>query len=290
MAEWDPASALRTLDDPSLYASEDRPVCKRFLRRRCTFGSSCKFLHPGEDDLLRELLAAPADWEAEDQVFAETAPPQCLAIIHGQRRCKNAAVIDTHGFCAFHAIRQAELGHALVTQKRSFVLAEGAILPSRHFDDDELFPFCREDTRTGFEEDTRTINTPAPAPAPPSTSTKRISASHKRMTNPESVLHPPFPIKVLSEKNSLIVDIGAARGQWINTIAPKMEQSLCVGLELRQDLVEAAGRVKQKNAEFRTMNCKNERHWEALGRNGLVPGSITGRFLHSATSDTGDLE
>ena len=67
------------------------PVCKRFLRQRCTFGDTCKFRHP------QELTYAKRE---VDQV--EDDSKQCIWIIHNQRRCKMLALIDEDGLCHYH--------------------------------------------------------------------------------------------------------------------------------------------------------------------------------------------
>ena len=50
-------------------SSSDTPVCKRFLRRRCTFGATCKFLHPGAEELLDELLTRSSEKSQVRQCF-----------------------------------------------------------------------------------------------------------------------------------------------------------------------------------------------------------------------------
>ena len=67
------------------------PVCKRFLRQRCTFGDTCKFRHPQE-----------LTYEKREVDQVEDDSKQCSWIIHNQRRCKMLALIDEDGLCHYH--------------------------------------------------------------------------------------------------------------------------------------------------------------------------------------------
>ncbi|CAD7949126.1 unnamed protein product [Amoebophrya sp. A120] len=228
--------------------------CKRFQKGRCTFGDSCKFLHDPAKQA--EYLAS---------VATETFQNQCKYVIHGQRRCKNAALVSADGLCSRHS--------ALVSS------------PSGPAED----VLIQHDA------------------------TKRISASCKRMQNPDSVRDAPEPL-VLQKSSStpqqdVLLDIGCARGRWLLDLAEhatrdkdrvaKKNFPCFLGLELRPDLVQAAnaeavakGYQREDAANyvstdaalvlpseqeqtishsgtnlevhFRSMNCKNPAHWDTL--------------------------
>ena len=239
------------------------PICKRFLRQRCTFGETCKFLHPSEltYENRNRIRISEVNTDVklngnpnaviglgeienvnENQVQIESER-RCEYIIHNQRRCKMLALINEGNFCHYH----------------KNLLNESSRISSKH------------------EAETHI-----------SSVDKRISASHKRMRNPGSLLKSPEPVVFESSGDAniywrLVVDIGCARGVWLAELRnSELEleshshnshiqthshtRSHYLGLELRSELaVQANNDVLHDNCVFfRAMNCKSEKHWQEL--------------------------
>ena len=231
------------------------PICKRFLRQRCTFGETCKFLHPSEltyenrnririseenNDVNLNVNAVIGFGEIENvnenQIESER---RCEYIIHNQRRCKMLAFINEGNVCHYH----------------KNLSNESSKISSKH----------------EAETHISSVN-------------KRISASHKRMRNPGSLLKSPEPVVFESNGDAnninrrLVVDIGCARGVWLAELRnSELEshshiqthshtRSHYLGLELRSELAAQANNdVLHDNCVFfRAMNCKSEKHWQEL--------------------------
>ena len=239
------------------------PICKRFLRQRCTFGETCKFLHPSDltyenrneirisegnnDENLNGKVNAVTGFGEIENVNENQIQIQierrCKYIIHKQRRCKMLALINEGNFCHYH-------------QNLS---NESSTMPSK------ISSKCEEETHIS------PIN-------------KRVSASHKRMRNPASSLKSPEPVVFESNGDAdnidrrLVLDIGCARGVWLAELRnSELEshsyiqthshtRSHYLGLELRSELaVQANNDFLHDNCVFfRAMNCKYEKHWQEL--------------------------
>ena len=240
------------------------PICKRFLRQRCTFGETCKFLHPSEltyenrnririseenndvnsnGNVNAVIGFGEIENVNENQIQIESER-RCEYIIHNQRRCKMLALINEGNFCHYHK------------------------------------NLSNESSMTSSNREAETHISPV---------NKRVSASHKRMRNPGSLLKSPEPVVFESNGDAnninwrLVVDIGCARGVWLAELrnseveleshshnshiqTHSHTRSHYLGLELRSELaVQANNDVLHDNCVFfRAMNCKSEKHWQEL--------------------------
>jgi len=97
--------------------------------------------------------------------------------------------------------------------------------------------------------------------------TARISSSHKRMTRPDSVINPPEKIASFDPTSPIILDIGCARGLWLENLQHKFKNKFnYIGVELREELVSAAAKRNhfKEKIHFRCMNCQKPSHWCSL--------------------------
>ncbi|XP_018576331.1 zinc finger CCCH domain-containing protein 18 isoform X2 [Anoplophora glabripennis] len=68
-------------DDARPEETEPRPVCRFFSRGQCTWGASCRFLHPGVTDkgnyTMFELIrpVVPGEFGRDERLYGKTEPP-----------------------------------------------------------------------------------------------------------------------------------------------------------------------------------------------------------------------